>query len=108
MASAARDKAAIFAALGDPTRLALVETLSDGHGRSISELASGAGMSRQAVTKHLKVLEKAGLVANDRIGRESRFAFDPSKLNDLANYLQSVSRHWDEAISRLKTFLGED
>ena len=108
MASTARDHAAIFAALGDPTRLALVETLSDGHARSISELASGAAMSRQAVTKHLKVLETAGLVANDRVGRETRFALEPSKLNDLADYLQSVSRHWDEAISRLKTFLGED
>lgn len=107
MDSAARDQAAMFAALGDPTRLALVETLSDGYGRSISELASGVGMSRQAVTKHLKVLETAGLVANDRIGRESRYTLNPHKLGDLADYLRSVSRHWDEAISRLKTFLGE-
>ncbi|WP_156807892.1 ArsR/SmtB family transcription factor [Henriciella marina] len=98
----------VFSALGDPTRLAIVERLSDGQSRSISELALGAGMSRQAVTKHLRALETAGLVANDRIGRESRYTLDPRKLDDLASYLQSVSRHWDEAISRLKAFLGED
>lgn len=100
--------AEVFGALGDPTRLRLVETLSDGQGRSISELASGIGMSRQAVTKHLKVLEGAGLVANDRVGRESRYRLDPRAIGGAAAYLDSVSRHWDEAIDRLKGFLGED
>ncbi|WP_084420322.1 ArsR/SmtB family transcription factor [Henriciella litoralis] len=100
--------AEVFGALGDETRLKLVSTLSDGQGRSISDLASGFGMSRQAVTKHLKVLESAGLVSNDRVGRESRYRLDPRALGDAQHYLDAISRHWDEAIERLKAFLGED
>ena len=107
MVSAATDQAAVFAALGDPTRLELVRHLSEGGARSISDLASGFGMSRQAITKHLKVLETAGLVANDRIGRECRYRLDPGTLSDASTYLEAVSRHWDEAIGRLKGFLGE-
>jgi DNA-binding transcriptional ArsR family regulator len=99
--------AEVFGALGDETRLKLVGKLSDGQGRSISDLASGFGMSRQAVTKHLKVLEAAGLVANDRVGRERRYRLDPRTLGKAQRYLDAVSRDWDEAIDRLKGFLGE-
>lgn len=102
------EQAEVFGALGDPTRLKLVDTLSDGMDRSISDLAAGVGMSRQAVTKHLKVLEAAGLVANDRVGRESRYKLDPRAIGGAKAYLEAVSRHWDEAIGRLKGFLGED
>lgn len=107
MVSAARDQAAIFAALGDQTRLGLVDTLSDGAAHSISDLAAGFGMSRQAVTKHLKVLESAGLVANDQVGRETRYRLAPQKVTEARDYLDAVSNHWDEAIDRLKAFLGE-
>ncbi len=101
------DTATLFAALGDQTRLKLVDTLSDGNSRSISDLAAGFGMTRQAITKHLKVLENAGLVANDRVGRESHFRLEPEPVQAARNYLDRVSQHWDAAIGRLKDFLGE-
>ena len=63
-----------FAALGDPTRLAIIARLADGEPRSIAALTAGAPMTRQAMTKHLRVLEDAGLVASERAGREARFA----------------------------------
>lgn len=109
MANAAADTspAPLFAALGDPTRLGLVDTLSDGTTRSISQLAEGAQMSRQALTKHLKVLESAGLVANDRVGRETHYRLQPEQLGAARDYLDSVSAHWDAAIRRLKGFLEE-
>lgn len=110
MVNAAREiqPAVLFAALGDPTRLRLVDTLSDGAARSISDLSAGFGMTRQAVTKHLKVLESAGLVANDRVGRESRYRLEPRTVGAARDYLGRVSAHWDEAIGRLKAFVEED
>lgn len=109
MVSAAREvqPAVLFAALGDPTRLRLVGTLSDGASRSISDLSAGFGMTRQAVTKHLKVLESAGLVANDRVGRESRYRLEPRNVGAARDYLDRVSAHWDAAIERLEGFLEE-
>lgn len=107
-ASRAIDPVPLFAALGDRTRLKLVDTLSDGTSRSISDLAAGSGMSRQAITKHLKVLESAGLVANDRMGRESRFHLQAEPVEAARDYLDLVSAQWDDAIGRLKGFLGED
>jgi DNA-binding transcriptional ArsR family regulator len=106
-AERAIDPVSIFGALGDATRLKLVDTMSDGESRSISDLASGFGMSRQAITKHLKVLEAAGLVANDRVGRETQFRLETGAIDAARDYLDRVSRHWDEAIGRLKDFLGE-
>jgi len=106
-ASGANAEAAIFAALGDPTRLALVSRLKDGSARSIAELCAGARMSRQAVTKHLRVLENVGLVGAARFGRESRFALNPEPLRDAAAYLEGVSAQWDDALARLKNFVEE-
>lgn len=103
--------AAIFAALGDPTRLAIVSQLRDGRARSIMELSEGAPqtreMTRQAVTKHLRVLEEAGLVASQRVGRESRFALKPERFTEARSYLEEVSALWDDALSRLKHFIED-
>lgn len=98
------DPSPIFAALADPTRLAILDRLSDGRSRSISELAEGSGMSRQAVTKHLTILEKAALVARRKVGRETRFTFRRQSLMDARAYLDHVSRQWDEALDRLRVF----
>lgn len=92
----------VFAALGDPTRLSLVIKLSTGGGRSIAKLALGSGLSRQAVTKHLRVLEQAGLIAVTRVGRESRFSLVPDRLADACHYLDRVAAQWDDALARLK------
>lgn len=96
------DPAPLFAALGDRTRLKLLMTLSDGKARSIASLSLDAGMTRQAVTKHLRVLEEVGLVAGMRDGRESRFAARPDQLEQARHYLDAVSLQWDHALARLK------
>ncbi len=100
-------RALVFAALGDETRLLLVSRLSAGEPRSIAELTEGSSLTRQAVTKHLRVLERAGIVRCRREGRESRFALDPRPLGELHDYLDRVSRRWDDALDRLKAFVEE-
>lgn len=102
------DPAPVFAALGDATRLRLVSRLSDGRPRSITQLTDGLDLTRQGVTKHLRVLEQAGIVASERVGRESRFVFTPDPIADLRAYLDRVSAQWDETLSRLKAFVEED
>jgi DNA-binding transcriptional ArsR family regulator len=99
------DQASIFAALGDKTRLALVSKLCGGQPRSISQLAQDSALSRQAITKHLRVLERAGIVHSTRSGRESRYHFDPQPMKDLRKYLELVSEQWDQALARLKSFV---
>ena len=104
---AAQAQAPVFSALGDPTRLWLVGRLSDGSPQSISELTAGSQLTRQAITKHLQVLEGAGLVRSSRSGRESRYALDPVPIAGAREYLDRVSAQWDEALGRLKAFVEE-
>ena len=99
------DRAAIFAALGDETRLALIGKLSNGPPQSISRLAEGSTLTRQAITKHLRVLEGAGVVRSVRSGRESLFLFRPEPLRELRSYLDRVSDQWDDALERLRSFV---
>jgi DNA-binding transcriptional ArsR family regulator len=100
-------RAPVFAALGDDTRLFLVAKLSDGQPHSISQLTRGTRLTRQAITKHLRVLESAGIVHNTRTGRESRFEFNPGPIGEMKEYLDFVSGQWDRALSRLKSFVEE-
>ena len=102
-----RAPAPVFAALGDETRLSLVAKLCGGQPRSISQLAQGSRLTRQAITKHLRVLERAGIVLCVRAGRESRFELDPEPIQEVKAYLDFVSEQWDEALSRLKSFVEE-
>ncbi len=99
------DPAPVFAALGDTTRLKLVSRLGDGQAHSIAQLTDGLELTRQGVTKHLRVLEQAGLVRSSRVGRESRFTYVPEPIEDARSYLDSVSEQWDDALSRLKSFI---
>src|SRR6185437_6653651 len=94
-----------FAALGDEKRLSLVAELCEGEPRSISRLTQGSGVTRQAITKHLRVLEGAGLVRAVRSGRETLFELDPKPLNELKSYLDLVSSQWDQSLARLKAFV---
>jgi len=100
-----RTPAPVFAALGDETRLSLVMKLAGGQARSIAHLTAGYGLTRQAVTKHLRVLEEAGIVHNVRSGRESLFELNPRPIAEVRDYLDDVSRQWDEALGRLKAFV---
>lgn len=99
--------ARVFAALGDATRLALVVKLCSGQPRSISQLTRGSRLTRQAITKHLRVLEKVALVHSVRTGRESLFALNPEPMDELKKYLDHVSAQWDRALSRLKAYVEE-
>jgi DNA-binding transcriptional ArsR family regulator len=100
-----RGRASVFAALGDETRLSLIAKLSNGSPQSISRLAEGSTLTRQAITKHLRVLEDARVVHSVRVGRESRFEFRPEPLRDLQSYLERVSDQWEHALARLKSFV---
>jgi DNA-binding transcriptional ArsR family regulator len=102
-----RPHAPVFAALGDQTRLSLVAKLCRGMHYSIAQLTEGSRLTRQAITKHLRVLERAGIVRCVRAGRESRFALDPEPIQDVKAYLDYVSEQWDQALSRLKSFVEE-
>ena len=99
--------AQVFAALGDETRLSLVAKLCRGQPHSISQLTEGSKLSRQAITKHLHVLENVGIVHGIRSGRESLFEFVPKPVNELREYLEFVSGQWDQALSRLKSFVED-
>ena len=101
------NKAAVFAALGDDTRLALVEQLQAGPA-SIVSLTGDAQMSRQAVTKHLHVLEKAGLVTHLRLGRTTIWQLERPRLDEARHYLDIISRQWDGALERLRTHVEID
>jgi DNA-binding transcriptional ArsR family regulator len=106
-ASKLRAHAPVFAALGDETRLSLVSKLSGGASLSITELTSGAGVTRQAITKHLRVLEGAGLVRGLRRGRESLYQLSPEPLDEARRALDIISQQWDQALARLKAFVEE-
>lgn len=99
------DRATVFAALGDETRLSLVGKLSGGPPQSISRLAEDSALTRQAITKHLRVLEGAGVVRSVRAGRESLFALQPEPLREARSYLDQVAGQWEDALGRLKSFV---
>jgi DNA-binding transcriptional ArsR family regulator len=95
--------ALLFAALGDPTRLALLQQLSDGGPASISTLAEEFPvMTRQGVSKHLHVLAEAGVIEGRHQGREHVWAVNPRPLTDARRHLDVIARGWDEALARFK------
>ncbi len=96
-----------FAALGDETRLSLLDKLSRVSRQSISQLAEGTKLTRQAVTKHLQVLERVGLVRSVRKGRETLFEFDAAPIETMTQYLDLVSNQWGKKLTDLQTFLEE-
>jgi DNA-binding transcriptional ArsR family regulator len=97
--------ALVFAAMGDETRLRLIARLARGRPESIADLTRGSRLTRQAITKHLRVLERAGLVRCVRAGRESRFELDARPLKEMEEYLHFASREWDRALERLKALV---
>jgi len=100
--SSLRNSAPIFAALGDETRLRLVAVLCAGGAVSIAQLTAGTEITRQAVTKHLHVLADAGLVRDIKVGRERRWEFEPTKLDEARRSLNVIAQQWDYALNKLK------
>jgi DNA-binding transcriptional ArsR family regulator len=97
--------AIVFAALGDSTRLSLVLALSRGNRQSIAQLTESKALTRQAISKHLRILESAGVVSSRREGRESLFALNPDALNELGTYVEQISQQWDASLARLKALV---
>lgn len=93
--------------MGDETRLFLVAKLCRGQPHSISQLTEGYKLTRQAITKHLRVLESAGIVHGVRRGRESLFELDPEAIEAIKRYLDLVSERWDQALSRRKALVED-
>ena len=104
-ATALKSRASVFAALGDETRLSVLGRLAKGEPQSIARLTDGTRLTRQAVTKHLRVLEGAGVVRSVRVGRESRFTLETKPIDEARAYLDVVSRQWDDALARLKALV---
>jgi len=104
-----REKAAaeVFFALGDGTRLSVVTRLGSGGALSATALSQGAKVTRQAIVKHLQVLEGAGLVRHEKRGREVLYALEPERLDDARTFLDAVSASWDRAIERLRALVEE-
>ena len=92
---------AVFAALADPTRRQVVRTLSRQPELTASRLAGALPMSRQAVTKHLAALDRAGLVQGRREGRELRYTLTPAPLTDAMAWMDDVGAQWDARLAKL-------
>jgi DNA-binding transcriptional ArsR family regulator len=102
------EAAPVFAALGDATRLRLVARLSVDGPLSIARLSEGAGVTRQAITKHLHALAGAGLAQDSRRGRERIWELEPGRLERARRCLEQISDQWDAAIGRLKAFVEDE
>ena len=105
--AAAKGSAPVFAALGDETRLRLVSRLCDDGPMSIVRLTVDSNVTRQAITKHLHVLEEAGLVRSNRRGRESVWHLEQRRLEDARHYLDVISKQWDDALGRLRQLVED-
>jgi len=101
-------RAVLFAALADETRLLLVERLADGKALPIGALCEGSAMTRQAMSKHLRVLERAGFVRAKKLGRETRFAYQPPALDDAQTALDAIQSRWGAALDRLQALVEAD
>ena len=97
----------IFAALGDGTRLHLVERLATRSPLSITELTRDTGITRQAVSRHLEVLADAGLVRGRRRGREHLWELEPARLAIARRSLDQISSWWDDRLGELKARVEE-
>jgi DNA-binding transcriptional ArsR family regulator len=105
--AAPRSETRVFAALGDDTRLHLIDRLCDSGPASITTLAADAQVSRQAIAKHVRVMERAGLVRSSRHGRERVCELNRQRLVDARHYLDIISRQWDDALGRLRALVED-
>lgn len=106
-AARVRDAAPLFAALGDPTRLAIVVLLAGTGPESVGRLSQHVDVSRQAVSKHLQVLADAGLVCSTKHGRERIYELSTTRLDDAHAYLRLIDAQWDAALGRLQDLVED-
>jgi DNA-binding transcriptional ArsR family regulator len=99
---------AVFAALADPTRRALLRSIASGEASTPTELAALLPVTRQAVSKHLALLERAQLVDAERSGREVRFQATPAPLGEAIAWMAAVGEQWDDRLAALRKAIAED
>lgn len=97
--------ASVFAALGDQTRFGLVSRLSRDGPMSITKLTSGFPVTRQAITKHLRILERAGVISSEADGREIVWHVEQRRLAQAKRDLDAIARQWEGTLQRLKAFV---
>ncbi len=102
MATAVAEEDALWAAVADPTRRRVLESLLEQGEATTTKLAEGLPVTRQAVAKHLVVLNRVGLVAGERRGREVRYAVRPERLDAAAESMARVAAQWDRRLARIK------
>ncbi|WP_394828641.1 ArsR/SmtB family transcription factor [Pendulispora albinea] len=93
-----------FAALADPTRRAIIDRLARGPSR-VTDMAEPFAMSLNAVSKHIKVLEQAGLLRRVRIGREHHLTLEAAPLREVVQWTSQYERFWNDRLDRLEAFL---
>ncbi len=101
-ATAVAEDDALWAAVADPTRRRVLEALLDRGEATTTTLAESLPVTRQAVAKHLAVLNRVGLVAGRRRGREVRYAVRPERLDDAAETMARVAAQWDRRLTQIK------
>ncbi|BBU23640.1 ArsR/SmtB family transcription factor [Mycobacterium xenopi] len=99
--------APLFGALGDPNRLRIVVRLCEAGPSSTTQVTQALPVTRQAASKHLQLLEQAGLVSSRRRGRERIWAVRTEPLTQASDYLTQLSRRWDAAIDRLRAYVEQ-
>ena len=102
----AADVGPVFAALADPTRRQVVQSLAGGSTVTASALARDLPVTRQAVAKHLALLHEAGLVAAERRGRETHYRLTPAPLTEAASWMAAVGAEWDDRLEALRAHLA--
>ncbi|MFJ8261113.1 ArsR/SmtB family transcription factor [Rummeliibacillus sp. NPDC094406] len=102
-----QDRHDVFQAIGDPTRRKLLQLLANNE-LPISEITKQFPISRTAINKHLKVLLDAGLVSNQRVGRENRYKLNPQPLTEIKDWLIFFEQYWDEKLLALKEFVEKN
>lgn len=101
-----QELASVFAALGDPTRLAIVQRLAEGEA-SVQELAEPFDISAPAISRHLKVLEQAGLISRGRDAQFRPCRLEREKLEEIRDWTKRMRRFWDESFDRMDDYLDE-
>jgi DNA-binding transcriptional ArsR family regulator len=98
----------VFAALADPTRRWLIETLSTEGSKTATEFAREMPITRQGVSKHLKILQEANLVATRQEGRERRYSLTPEPLEETASWVAAVTEQWNKRLQALYDYLAAE
>lgn len=101
-----QDLSAVFAALGDPTRFAIIQRLADGEA-SVQELAEPFDISGPAISRHLKVLEQAGLISRRRDAQLRPCRLERRRLEEIKDWTKRMRRFWDESFDRMDDYLEE-